>query len=187
MTKLKEDLQKIKGMSFKEAADHIYTYYGLIIAAIIFALIFIISLISTVVKNKLTVPVIQVAVQNEIEYFYGDDMSLLLSETFPDAKGYNEPFKCTFSSSADTTDMYAGIQLMAYIAAGDIDAVICDQATADYICGSGEGAIVTDLSDTRLGKKAADIGISPLFYITYEDWKNKEAADLLLNSILTEK
>ena len=187
MTKFREDLQKIKGMSFKEAVDHIFTYYGLAIAAIIFALIFIISLISTVVKNKLTVPVIQVAVQNEIEYYYGDDMSLLLAETFPDAKGYNEPFKCTFSSSADTTDMYAGIQLAAYIAAGDIDAIICDQDTVDYICGSGDGAIVTDISDTQLGKKAADIGISPLLYVTYEDRKNREASVLLLNAILSQK
>ena len=187
MDKLKEELRKIRGMGFKKAADHIFTYYGLWIAAIIFAVIFIISLTSTVIRNRLTVPVINVAVQNELDFFYADDISSLLKEAFPDATGFSEPLKCSFSGSGDETDMYAGIQLMAYIAAGDIDAVICDQATADYLTNSENGASVTDISGTVLGKKAAAAGLSPLYYVTYDFWEKQEEAAILLEAIRSQK
>lgn len=186
MDKLKEDLQKIKGMSFKEAVDHILTYYGLWIAAIIFGLIFIISLTTTVIKNKKTIPVIQVAVQNEIGYYYAEDVTALLNNTFPDATGYHEPLSCAFSGAADENDVYAGIQLMAYIAAGDIDAVLCDQATADYLKESENGAHVTDISETSLGQKAAKVGLTPLYYVTYDFWINQDAAAKLLDAIQNE-
>lgn len=187
MKKLKEDLQKIKGMSFKEAVDHIFTYYGLAIAAIIFAIIFTISLVSSVIKNKLTVPVIQVAVQNELEAYYGSDLSELLHEAFPDSTGYREPLKCPFFGAGNQTDVYAGIQLTAYMAAGDIDAVICDRATVDYISTSGDGAVITDISDTVFGKKAEAIGLSPLYYVTFEFWNNQEASQHLLDTILSQE
>lgn len=187
MKRIKEDLEKMKGMSFKEAVDHIFTYYGLAIAGIIFGLIFIISLASTVITNKRTVPVISFAVQNEMEYYYSEDITSLLTEAFPDATGYHEPFKCTFSGAGDRNDVYAGIQLAAYIAAGDIDAILCDAETADYLGESGDSIHVNDISDTVLGKKAAEIGLTPLYYITNNEWKNAEAADRLLKVIRAQK
>lgn len=187
MSKLKEELQKIRGMGFRKAADHIITYYGLWIAVFIFALIFIISIASTVIRNRLTAPVINVAVQNELVFHFPDDISSLLKETFPDSTGFNEPLECSFSGPGDETDIYAGIQLMAYIAAGDINAVICDQTTADYLRSSEDAASVTDISGTSLGKKAAGIGLSPLYYVTYDFWEKQEEAALLLEAIELQK
>lgn len=187
MNRFKEELGKIRGMSFKEAFDHIITYYGLVIAALIFALIFIISLTSSVIKNKLTVPVISVGIQNEIAFSYESDITDLLKDTFPDSAGYHKPVTCSFSGAGDTNDVYAGIQLAAYLAAGDLNAIICDRETVNYIGASDSGAVITDISGTVLGEKAAAAGISPLYYVRYENWDNQEAAKHLLDRIQSQK
>lgn len=162
---LKDIKKNIAGMTPAEAADYIWTYYKWQILAAVFAVFLVISLFSAVTTNFLSHPVIRVGVVEKANIPLSGTIDKVLNEAFPAATGYGAPEHDSFTSPADEKNPYGPVQLIAYLSAGSLDVLLCDQATADYISSSGNEIRVVDISGTVLGKAAAENGVTPFLYV----------------------
>lgn len=171
---LKDIKKNIAGMTPAEAADYIWTYYKWHILIAAFIVIFSVSLVSAVVGNALSKPVLKVGVLDQTDMYLGDTVDLMLSETFPESTGYTRPVRCSITSPANENNPYGQAQLMAYLSAGELDAVLADQATVDYLVSSDVALQVTDVSATDLGKSAEKLGVSPFLYVIVSKGPNAE-------------
>lgn len=174
MKKLQEEKEKLKKMTKAEAIDYIWTYYKLGILAVAFALIFLISLISSITNNKRMHPVIRIAVLNDLELSHPETITGVLEEAFPDTGKYTEPLVLSVSSAGNENDPYSTLQLTTYLAAGELDCMICDEPTLEYIKQTEVPIKVLDISSTVLGDAVKDYGITPLYYLYFTEYQNAE-------------
>ena len=174
---LKDIKENIAGMTRKEAVDYIWTYYKLPIVAAVCILFLVISLAGAMVGNALSDPVFTVGVVERVDLYSGEEISALAAEAFPGSTGYHAAQRMSLTSPASEGNPYGPVQLMSYLAAGDMDAIIGDQAIIDYILASEPSLQVTDISGTRLGKQAAEYGISPLLYLILPEDTKTDGVD----------
>lgn len=167
--KLKQTLNEIKkktaGMTLSEKADYIWTYYRLPILITVCAVFLVISLTVTVVRYKLSDPIIKYGVLDQVDLYYGSAIDAIAAEAFPEATGFKAPEHYNITSPGDEKNPYGPVQLIAYLSSGDLDVIISDQPTVDYLIETNAIDDYADISDTALGKEAAGHGISPLLYI----------------------
>lgn len=176
MNKLQTELLKIKTMRRKEALDYIWEYYKLPILGIVFGVIFLVSLISSIVKNSRLDPVVSVGLQSDLSFYYGEDFDRMILEAFPEDTGNTKPQVLNISSVANEKDPYGAVQITAYLASGDLDIVICDKETMEYLTADPELFSIEDISGSEIGNKASEIGISPLYCLTQKKCERQEAA-----------
>ena len=183
---MKKLIEQLKGMTFREALDHLWTYYKWPAVIVIFSVIMVVSITTTVIENKRMHPVLNVGILADINLMYGQEVSGLLAEAFPDTTRYTAPVISEVSSPANEEDVYAALQLAARITSGDIEALIGDTACIEYISRTGEGLTTVNISDTTLGKNAEALGISPLLYMYFNNAAHTEEAVRLLEVIREE-
>lgn len=152
-------------MTRREAADYIWTYYKVPIVLTLFLLIMVISLISSIVKNSLSDPVLKIGVVNRVDTYCDTVIDSLARETFPEATGYKKATRTAVTPPDDPSNAYGSVQLIAYLAAGEIDVIIADQGTADFLVSYGTSVTPVDISDSKLGQMAAQYQVTPLFYV----------------------
>jgi len=175
--------QKMKGMSFREGFDYLWTYYRLPVFAAAFCTVCLISLLSGVVKSRLSDPVVRVAVNDLMDLAYGDDISELLEAAFPDSAGFTSPEKMSVSSPKDHSNPYSSVQLTAYLSANTFDALLCDQDTLNFVSESTTEFEAVDISKTELGIKAESLGITPFYYVIMTDTEHEQQARIFLDRI----
>lgn len=187
---LKDIKKNIAGMTPKEAAGYLWTYYKWHILIAAFLLYLSVSLASAVIGNALSQPVLKIGVMDQVDIYLGDVIDNTMSEAFPGSTGHHAPLRYSITSPASENNPYGTVQLMAYLSAGELDVVLADRATADYMAENGAALRVVDISGTKLGKNAETIGISPLLYVIVPndtDAENRavrqEAAEHLLEVI----
>ncbi len=180
---LRTEFEKIKKMSPGDALSYIWEYYKLWILGTAFVLIFGISLVSAIAENKKTDPVVRVGIQNDMELLCGEELDTLLSETFPKSTGYKAPLKLNFSSIASQNDPYAAVTIVTWLGAGEIDCLICDAPTRDYLAQEPESFSFTDISDTTAGKLSRENGVGDLYYVIVKNAKNAREAENLLEAV----
>lgn len=170
--------EKTDGMNFTQKLSYLWEYYRLQFFTVLFFAVCIISLTGSVVMNSLANPVLKVGILNDIDLYYSGDVEGLLREAFPEAGGFRKPERLSFTSPATENSMYAVVQLASYLSTGEIDCGICDTESLDYIRQADCPLKVTDISDSRLGRKMENYGLSPLYYFYFPDSEHAEAAAL---------
>lgn len=183
MNRIKDEIKKIKSMDRKKATDYVIMYYLPAFIGTVLALCLIISTVSQAVRNRNLQPVIKAGVLKDLEMFCGDAIDGTLRRAFADAKGKEAPVKLTFTSPDETENMFSSIELSSYIAAGDVDFLLGDRLTADFLRESEGLVSITDISGTYLGKLSESFGISPLYYIYFTERGGAEKAVRLLQFI----
>lgn len=178
--------EKTKGMSLSDKVGYLWEYYRIAFFFITFFAVCAIALGGTIIGNSLKKPVVNVGVLNDIGFFYEDELNDLLAETFPDTDKRTAPQIYSFTSPANEDDMYAVVQLAAYLGTDSIDCGICDTATLEYITNSEVPVKFTDISDSKLGRAMEGHGLKPLYFFYFEDSERSDAAALLKNSILND-
>ena len=169
--------ENIKKVPLTGLPEYIWTYYKIPILAAACILVLVISLANALLNNALSDPVLSVGVTGQVDTYCSDRIDALLAETFPGSTGYQAPVHSNVTSPADEKNPYGPVQLMSYLAAGDLDTLIADTATVDFFLSSNSLIKVEDISDTSLGKDAAAHGVSPLFYIILPDNSKKGNSD----------
>ncbi|MDO4488617.1 MAG: hypothetical protein Q4B67_05985 [Eubacteriales bacterium] len=174
----------IKGLSFKEALDYIWTYYKLPITGIVLGVIFIVSIASTVITNAMLDPVLRLGVENSICISEDALITEKLGLTFPDSKGNNAPVIMSVNDVNDDT-AYGPVQLMAYLSANELDAIICTEPMKDYLIGVFEeenNASFNDISSSQLGIELAPV-FGSIYYVYLKDSDHVAAAEKFLTII----
>lgn len=183
-----DELKKhMKGMSFREGFDYLWEYYRLPFFVTVFCLICLISLVSGIIRGNLSNPVLRVAVSEQMDLYHGGEIEQLLKETFPDASGFTAPEKVSVSSLTDASNPYGPVQLVAYLSSGSLDALLCDQDTLDYMKENEISLSSRDITDTSLGRKAAELDYSSFYYVILNDSENAEAASRFLSAIISQQ
>ena len=180
MTKFKDEIKKIKSMDRKKATDYVIMYYLPAAIGTVLALCLIVSTVTQAVRNRHLEPVIRAGVLKDIEMFCGTAVTDTLERAFADASGKEAPVKMTFTSPDETENMFSSIELSSYIAAGDVDFLLGDRLTAEFLSESEGLVSITDISDTELGKLSEDAGVSPLYYIYFTERERAGKAAYLL-------
>lgn len=157
--------QNTKNMTRPEVIEYIWTYYRVHILVILFLLIFAASLSKTVIKNSLSDPVLSYGVVERVDIYCGEAFDQIAAEAFPEATGFRSPEHCIITSPTDESNPYGPVQLVSRLAAGDLDVVIADMTTADYLIENGAALDTADISNTDIGKQAEKFQVSPLIYI----------------------
>ena len=177
---LQDFKEKTAGMNFGQKLEYFWTYYKLptIIAA--FVLFVLITIAGGMIRNALTKPVLNVGVLSDIDLYLHEDLGKAVEQTFPENTGFHKPVLSSFYSPADTTVLYASTQLMAYLSADELDALICDMATVEYCLNSDLSLTFEDISSTPVGEVAQAVGIPALYYVILTDSPNTDAAEEFL-------
>ncbi len=103
--KLREEADKLRSMTAKQAVQYLLEYYGVIFVCTVLALCAIISIASTIHKNRQKDPVLVCGVLDYYDAVSGNQIQEALTDVFPDAQGNQEPVVITFSSPDDETTM----------------------------------------------------------------------------------
>lgn len=186
ITRLKNVIHDIKektqGMTASEKISYCWEYYLVEAMFAAFFLFLILSLGGSIINNALQDPVIKIGVLKDVEIVCGSDLDDLLAEAFPDASGRKAPLKYDFDSPTDTdTNMYAAVQLAAYLSAGELDCGILNEDALSYVKESGRPMKVFNISNTAIGTKMAQYDVKPLYYFYFEDTGHANAAAALQN------
>lgn len=183
MEKIKIEYDKIRKMSFKDALSYIWEYYKLWILAALFLIIFTTSIIKDVAENKGLDPVIKAGVQNDIGFIYDNGFEALINSCFSENTGKTAPAVLYFSSAASADDPYATVQLITWLGAGELDCLICDKETAEFLTNDNDSFSFTDITATDIGEKCEETGLSPVYFLTVKSSPRTEAAGKLLEYI----
>lgn len=174
---LKDMKQKMVGMTAGQKADYIWTYYKVPILAAAFILIFTASLVSAILKNTLSDPVLSYGVVERADVYCGEAFDQIAAEAFPDSTGFYAPERCSITSPADEASPYGPVQLAAHLSAGDLDVMLADKAIADYLV-EGEAALsVTDISDTAIGRWVKEFEVPALYFVVLSKGEEADASE----------
>ncbi len=130
---LREEIIKIKQMSLKDALEHIWTYYKLPILGGIFAIIFIVSLLSAVLNPE------EIYLQNAYIKLYSIEESApqALTEDFHAALGLGPndivTTRAVYRSVLEGSqgDIYSLQTIQLLIAAGELDLLFLDRTSLE--------------------------------------------------------
>ncbi|MCQ2419550.1 MAG: hypothetical protein MJ118_00280 [Clostridia bacterium] len=174
--KLREEAEKLRSMTVKQAAQYLLNYYGLAFVGIVLVLCVAISVASSVRENRAKDPVVVCGVLDTYDAVSGKQIRAALAEAFPEATGTREPMIMTFSSPDDSTAMMGAAQLVTYTAAGQLDLLICDETTMNYLADGdlfyrpeGESIPGYDLSGTKLGAEIGGVIGTPVYCLIFAD------------------
>ena len=174
---LKDMKQKMAGMTAGQKADYIWTYYKVPILAAAFILIFTASLVSAILKNTLSDPVLSYGVVERADVHCGEALDQIAAEAFPASTGFHAPERCSITSPADENNPYGPVQLAALVSAGDLDVILADKAIADYLVEGGAALSVTDISDTAIGRRVKEYKVSSLYFVVLSKGEEADASE----------
>ena len=174
---LKDMKQKMAGMTAGQKADYIWTYYKVPILAAAFILIFTFSLVSAIMKNTLSDPVLSYGVVERADVHCGEALDQIAAEAFPASTGFHAPERCSITSPADENNPYGPVQLAALVSAGDLDAILADKAIADYLVEGGAALSVTDISGTAIGRRVKEFEVPALYFVVLSKGEEADASE----------
>ena len=168
---LKDMKQKMAGMTVGQKADYIWTYYKVPILAAAFILVFTFSLVSAIMKNTLSDPVLSYGVVERADVHCGEALDQIAAEAFPDSTGFYAPERCSITSPADENNPYGPVQLAALVSAGDLDVILADKAIADYLVEGGSSSQRDGYQ--RYGHRKAGEGVQGAFALLFGPFQRR--------------
>ena len=137
---IKEQRKKLKDLSFSDKIKYIWSYYWIPIVGVILAVIFAVSLISSIVKNNYDT-VCFVAVLDGKMTGYENDTDILTTGLTDylgiDGKKEQVDFSYTFSLKEVAMDEEAFVsanKLYTYASTGSLDGYLSEREYIDYFC-----------------------------------------------------
>jgi len=174
--KINAEKVNIKGLSRQEAVSYIFTYYGLAMAAILVVLIFIISFAVSVHQNKMRVPVVTLGLLQNYDAYGRSVLEEDLADAFPETDKNTAPQVMSFYDPNSSANGMGAVQLIAYLSAGELDAMVCDKATYEYLTESdlfyypdGSDFPGYDISETKLGQSLISQGATEVYYLILDE------------------
>lgn len=147
----KDQWNKLKGHPFKEKAEFIAQYYGILIVAVILFIIAAISITKSVIYNSVPNIISGDFYSLQINQGKEDDVKNAICEYLGyDPEEYHISLGNSFVASSDSEAYYyQSMKLIAQINAKDLDFIIADQATVDQYMqvGSDGYGCFADLRD----------------------------------------
>lgn len=137
---IKEQRKKLKDLSFSDKIKYIWSYYWIPIVGVVLAVIFAVSLISSIVKNNYDT-VCFVAVLDGKMTGYENDTDILTTGLTDylgiDGKKEQVDFSYTFSLKEVAMDQEAYVsanKLYTYASTGSLDGYLSEREYIDYFC-----------------------------------------------------
>jgi hypothetical protein len=137
---IKEQRKKLKDLSFSDKIKYIWSYYWIPIVGVILAVIFAVSLISSIIKNNYDT-VCFVAVLDGKMTGYENDTDILTTGLTDylgiDGKKEQVDFSYTFSLKEVAMDEEAFVsanKLYTYASTGSLDGYLSEREYIDYFC-----------------------------------------------------
>lgn len=144
MDDIKESHSKLEGKGFKYRVKYFWDYYRVTTLVVVLVAIFLFSIIKTIVTAK--TPAFEVIFMNAIAT---PDQTEFAKEIEIDEKKYEVVFDAAYNmnvsqESYDQATYTTAQKLMAVVASGTADAMLCDPSIAEYYSSSD---IFADLRD----------------------------------------
>ncbi len=165
-------------MTLQEKASHIFQYYWLHMLAGIFTLVVVVVFVVTWQESAATRNHLYIGIQVEHhDQLRPEAEALARDAQWPEALNF-----LSFSSAA-SQDGLGSMQLSMYLAADELDFIVCDEYTMHLLTSDQTiNCSVTALDDTRLGV-ATDIE-EPLFVLALNDTGRAEKVQQFLPILL---
>lgn len=200
------EIRKIRAMSGKEATAYLWDYYKLPALLIVGILAVAISVTVSISQSIKHPPKVNCTVLSD---YFSETESYLnnaAAQLFPDDPTISVASISSMDGGGDPT---ANMQLLTYAAAGQIDLLLCDRATLDYLSDSErlipldelegvspensvyytvagtETLCAVDVTDTVYGALVGCTADAPLYLALFSGTDRSEAAWAMANYLMT--